>query len=451
MFYVNMVSGAKSSCNILIYQQFIYKGNIMNSRLSQKKQAIILSLFIILAAQINIDVFTNYFRVSMGILLFPIYILLFQEIPMIPVTLISGTGVLLSRVIISGLTEGFTLYSFIHYFPELIFYLVYGFASYFYFRRNEYKLQGKFCYLFLFLIDYTANAAELLCRMQTESFSFRLHFNILFIAALRTLILWALISGLGQYKFALLNHEHANRYQRLILLISKLNGEVIWMKKNTALIEETMARSYKLFSQMQEQHVDSELSQNALAVAKDIHEIKKEYMLILRGISEALDLNLQDGEMTLADILTVLENTLSLAAQQQNKQLTFHTQYSNNILTDKHYFLLSVFRNLFTNAIEANEDGNITLRFEQTETDSDYLFSITDNGPGIPPENLGQIFTPGFSTKINFTTGEINRGLGLNLVKDMIETQFSGEIHAESRPKHTTFFIRIPKAELEVS
>lgn len=374
------------------------------NRRAHLKQPITLSLFIILAARINIDVFTSYFRVSMGILLFPIYILLFQKIPLIPITILSGTGVLLSRTIISGLANGFDLLSFANFFPELIFYLVYGLASYIYFRANDYKIPGKFCYPFLFLIDYAANFAELSCRIQTGVFSARIQGNILFIAALRTLILWAAITGLSHYKFLLLNQEHAQRYQRLILLISKLNGEVIWMKKNTALIEDTMARSYKLFSDLQSQNADSALSQSALTVAKDIHEIKKEYMLILRGISEALDLNLQDGEMPLSDILKLLENSLTAAAQEKHRQLSFHAQYTTNIFTDRHYFLLSIFRNLFTNALEANESGSLSLSFEQTEKDSDYVFVITDDGPGIPPENIDQIFTPGFSTKINFTT-----------------------------------------------
>ena len=87
----------------------------------------------------------------------------------------------------------------------------------------------------------------------------------------------------------------------------------------------------------------------------------------------------------------------------------------------------------------------------QKEEADDYLFLIQDNGPGIPPENLPFIFSPGFSTKINFNTGEVNRGLGLNLVKDMIENQFHGNISVESTPGSTTFSIRIPKSELEVS
>lgn len=415
------------------------------------KQILILSLLIVLAAQIHLNVFTNNFLVSIGILLFPIFVYLFQEIPLIPVTLLSGAGVFLSRVLIYGLQSGIRIDNFINFFPEFFFYLTYGMTSYIYFKQNNYKLQGKFWPFLFLLMDYGANLVELLLRLGLGAFSLKMQMNIILVAVIRTLILWIVIRGLGHYKFTLLSQEHANRYQRLILLISKLNSEVIWMKKNTHLIEETMARSYKLFSSMQDKQIDPSLSQDALAVAKDIHEIKKEYLLILRGISEALDLNLQDGGMSLTDILILLEDTITAAAHEEGKTLTFTKEYSGNLFTDKHYFLLSIFRNLFTNALEANEDGNIELAFIENEDEKNYTFIIQDNGPGIPAENLPLIFTPGFSTKINFNTGEVNRGLGLNLVKDIIENQLHGNIHAKSKPGETKFYICIPKSELEVS
>lgn len=415
------------------------------------KQIRILSLLIVLAAQIHLNVFTNNFLVSIGILLFPIFVYLFQEIPLIPVTLLSGAGVFLSRVLIYGLQSGIRIDNFINFFPEFFFYLTYGMTSYIYFKQNNYKLQGKFWPFLFLLMDYGANLVELLLRLGLGAFSLKMQMNIILVAVIRTLILWIVIRGLGHYKFTLLSQEHANRYQRLILLISKLNSEVIWMKKNTHLIEETMARSYKLFSSMQDKQIDPSLSQDALAVAKDIHEIKKEYLLILRGISEALDLNLQDGGMSLTDILILLEDTITAVAHEEGKTLTFTKEYSGNLFTDKHYFLLSIFRNLFTNALEANEDGNIELAFIENEDEKNYTFIIQDNGPGIPAENLPLIFTPGFSTKINFNTGEVNRGLGLNLVKDIIENQLHGNIHAKSKPGETKFYICIPKSELEVS
>ena len=222
------------------------------------------------------------------------------------------------------------------------------------------------------------------------------------------------------------------------------------MHKNTTMIEDAMAKSYRLFSQLQERSADPELTQNALTVAKDIHEVKKEYLMILRGISEALELNLHDGEMLLSDILTVLQNSVRMLADEKEKKLEFQISTETNFKTDKHYFLLSVFRNLFTNAVEANSDGSILLNFAQRTQDGNYMFEITDNGPGILKENIEQIFNPGFSTKINFQTGEISRGLGLNLVEDIVKNQFNGTILVESRPGKTTFSITIPKEQLEV-
>ena len=172
--------------------------------------------------------------------------------------------------------------------------------------------------------------------------------------------------------------------------------------------------------------------------------------MILRGLSEALDLNLRDGEMSISDILTVLQNSMTMLANEKGKNLEFLINIASNLKTDKHYFLLSVFRNLFTNAVEANSDGNILLAFHQQLQGDRYLFRITDNGPGIPAENLDQIFNPGFSTKINFQTGEISRGLGLNLVEDIVQNQFQGSIRVESRPGKTTFYITVPKQQLEV-
>ena len=78
----------------------------MNTRIKERtikwKQTIIFSMFVLLAAQINFDIFTTYFRVSLGIIMIPILIFLFQRIPLLPVTVLSGVGVWLSRALFSG-------------------------------------------------------------------------------------------------------------------------------------------------------------------------------------------------------------------------------------------------------------------------------------------------------------------------------------------------------------
>ena len=307
-------------------------------------------------------------------------------------------------------------------------------------------------------MDYLANLVELMLRFSLDTFEIKTQLCIIFVAISRSFIIWALITFLKKYHLTFYEEEHATRYKKLMLLISKLNGEVIWMKKNTALIEEAMNSSYKLFNDMKKQGVDEEISKAALNVAKDIHEIKKEYILILRGISEAMNLNLENNGMYISDIVNLLETSASDEATENSKTVIFNNSFDRNLYTDKEYFFMSIFRNLFTNSIEAATDDNIIIDFKielKSKNDDSsckdyYSILIRDNGPGIDSEDILEIFEPGFSTKINFETGEINRGLGLNLVKDIVENQFNGSINVASEPGNTSFVINIPKNELKV-
>lgn len=101
--------------------------------------------------------------------------------------------------------------------------------------------------------------------------------------------------------------------------------------------------------------------------------------------------------------------------------------------------ILQVFNNLFRNAIQAIPDGKegvINVGFQIKEGAA--LVSVADNGCGIPPENLHTIFEPNFTTK---TSG---MGLGLSIVKTIVNMA-GGEIWVESEVGvGTTFFISIP-------
>ena len=67
---------------------------------------------------------------------------------------------------------------------------------------------------------------------------------------------------------------------------------------------------------------------------------------------------------------------------------------------------------------------------------------------GIPPERMEHIFTPGFSSKIDRRTGEINRGLGLSIVKDLVEQTLKGSVTVRSSDGETAFTVRIPTEHL---
>lgn len=98
--------------------------------------------------------------------------------------------------------------------------------------------------------------------------------------------------------------------------------------------------------------------------------------------------------------------------------------------------------NLVMNAIHAMPDGG-ALRLALAPTDDEMVrLTVADSGHGIPQEAVKRIFEPFFTTK-EFGKGT---GLGLTVVKDIIE-EHQGSIAVESEPgKGTTFTILLPMA-----
>lgn len=100
-----------------------------------------------------------------------------------------------------------------------------------------------------------------------------------------------------------------------------------------------------------------------------------------------------------------------------------------------------VMENLTKNAVDAMEgEGNIEIT---TGTDKGRVWvEVKDTGKGIPRKNFKKVFKPGFTTK------KRGWGLGLTLVKRIIEEYHDGKIYVkESEPgKGTTFRIELPSA-----
>lgn len=418
-------------------------------KLSSLNRIFFFSILVVFLAQININLVVTDFKISIGIFLFPVLLFLLDDFPIIPVTFLSSIGVFLSRVLLSCLQSGFYIDILRNSFPEVLFYLTYGCLLYFYYRYKNHILDKNRCFIPLIVMDYCANFIELLYRMHLNVFSFNAQFSILIAAIIRTVLIWSIVTAIDSYGFALINKEHAERYKKLLFLISRLKGEVIWMQKNTALIEHTMNDSYNLFNRMKNSDVDESLSRTALGIAKDIHEIKKEYMLIMRGISEALNDDLRDTGMYVSEIFSILQDVHIREAKANKKNLIMDIQCDEKLYTNKPYYLMSIFNNLFTNALEASPTENIKIIVREDLADNTYIFSVTDFGKGISSDNVNDIFSPGFSTKINYSTGEINRGLGLSLVKDIVEIEFKGNVTFESKENQTTFYVKLSKRDLE--
>ena len=103
--------------------------------------------------------------------------------------------------------------------------------------------------------------------------------------------------------------------------------------------------------------------------------------------------------------------------------------------------LRQLFLNLFTNSIEAVPEGGAIAAELTADGEREAVeVTITDNGAGIPPEILGRIYDPFFSTK----KSRRNAGLGLSICQRIVELH-GGVISCASEPGVSTCFrLRFP-------
>jgi len=141
------------------------------------------------------------------------------------------------------------------------------------------------------------------------------------------------------------------------------------------------------------------------------------------------------------NLIKLINDTIQVFDKTPNCKIELKKQTYNDIFifTDKNQFI-RVLNNLVKNAIQSipvNRFGKITIAVEQIK--NFIIIKISDNGSGIPEQAKEKLFEP------NFTTKSSGSGLGLAMVKNIIENA-NGKIWFETEiNKGTTFFIKLPQ------
>lgn len=407
------------------------------------------SLLIAAAAQFQMNIFSPEFSVSLGIVFLASFSILTEHFPLFPISGLSGLFVLFSRIFRNYINGHTVCSAVLSSLPELGFYVFYGLLLLLYLNRIRSKRSLATDLFALFFCDYLANFGELMLRLNINAFSRSSQSGILITAFFRTLLIAIFISIFRKYYLVLIRKEQKEYLQNLALLTSRLQEEVIWMKKNAAMVESCMRLAYQLFEHLRTDSHTKDAAKDALIMANNIHEIKKEYYLILKGLSEVLSIESTTESISFSELFSILQEPIRQFAASKNQIVKYQISGNTSFVTTKPYCLLSIFRNLFMNAVEASEGPSVFISVLLEETDDTVKCTVSDNGPGIPSDLLPMIFDAGFSTKINYQTGEISRGLGLNIVKSIVEEQLHGSIEVVSHPGQTQFVITFKKTALE--
>lgn len=143
------------------------------------------------------------------------------------------------------------------------------------------------------------------------------------------------------------------------------------------------------------------------------------------------------------DVLNKAVNFAKARADSNNIKIEIDKTKDIDVVTYENE-LIQIILNLINNAIDAlisaneKKDSKINIRVEEYY-DSIKIF-VSDNGIGIPKENIDRIFEPYFSTKDKNGTG-----LGLYMSQIIAQKQFDGGISVRSSKDGTTFIVEIKK------
>jgi len=132
------------------------------------------------------------------------------------------------------------------------------------------------------------------------------------------------------------------------------------------------------------------------------------------------------------------KNIYFLSAHLQNRQYGIYRNYGSGIpeIHADFEMIYQAFLNILLNAMQAMPDGgDITI---DIDTDKEFVtVCFLDKGGGVPTEILNKIWDPFFTTK------ETGTGLGLGIVKNIIESH-SGTIQMKNQAKGTVVKVQLP-------
>lgn len=174
----------------------------------------------------------------------------------------------------------------------------------------------------------------------------------------------------------------------------------------------------------------------------DSVQIAGENLLLI--INDILDLSkIESGNLTIDEepfnLKKTLKHVYNLLKVKVPKEVEFNlfldADMPDTVIGDQGR-LNQILVNLTGNALKFTEDGEVTIsvkKIAETEEDYSLRFSVKDTGIGIPEEKLKTIFERFTQAEESTTRRFGGTGLGLNIVKQLIELQ-SSEIHVKSKP-----------------
>lgn len=217
----------------------------------------------------------------------------------------------------------------------------------------------------------------------------------------------------------------SNASHELKTPITSIRGYVELFESGMVLSEETKNDFYK------------RIKKETLRMSSLVDDILMISRLESRGVR---------SELVKIDVRELLDEIVtSLAPHAAEREVLIHKNGGNFTIQADLKQLTELFTNLLSNAIKYNNPGGEVWVTAEKEKDT-LVFTVKDNGVGIPRESLGRIFERFYRVDKGRSRRQGGTGLGLAIVKHVVNYN-KGTLQVESElGKGSTFTVRLPAA-----
>lgn len=154
--------------------------------------------------------------------------------------------------------------------------------------------------------------------------------------------------------------------------------------------------------------------------------------------------------VNLADLCCLVARNYALRLVKKNQQLAVEVYSNYPVAWCDRALAHQVVDNLYSNALKFSPSGKpIRVRVKDDSASGGVRFEVQDEGPGVNAEEMPRLFQKFTRLSARPTAGEDSTGLGLSIVRALVE-RMNGRIWCESEPgKGATFFVQLPGVRAE--
>ena len=241
---------------------------------------------------------------------------------------------------------------------------------------------------------------------------------------------------------------HLDITQKKLFEIQKEDFLIKLEKQNQKLNEYAQMVSHDLKSPLQSIHSlitwikednDKEFNKETTQYLNLIESKVEKMDHLIQGILTYSKVDSEEMITEKVDLNDVIKSCINIIHIPNNVKVIVKAKLP--VIKANKFRMQQLFQNLISNAVNYIEkpEGLVVIGYKEDK--NNYIFYVKDNGPGIASKNKEKIF----KLFQSFTQRDSSNGIGLSIVKRIVEN-YKGSISVESElKKGTVFYIKLPK------